>query len=269
VELKYDTYESTSYDLHKKILHKRAYVYLPYGYNEETQYNVFYLMHGDWSDESAWLGAPHAPNVRKNVIDHAMANGEIQPMILVMPTYNNESPADSSDYSLSFQLTDNYRKELLNDLIPAVEDAFSTYTTDFSPAGLKASRDHRGFGGFSMGAIITWRIFQYGLSHFRYFLPMSGAFTTNGSFLASAVEKSGLDWNDFFIFAGSGGADFAYPGFLQQIEAMANDKSGMFRLSYNEDEGNLAFLVRETAEHSYEHAMEYVYNGLRFFWNAG
>lgn len=46
VNLYYDTYESMTYEEKSKVLNKRAIVYLPAGYSEEKQYNVFYLMHG-------------------------------------------------------------------------------------------------------------------------------------------------------------------------------------------------------------------------------
>ena len=39
VELEYDTYESMAYEDKEQILHKRAIVYLPYGYSEDTRYN--------------------------------------------------------------------------------------------------------------------------------------------------------------------------------------------------------------------------------------
>lgn len=45
VELSYDTFESMTYAQESTVLHKRAIVYLPYGYSEDMQYNVFYLMH--------------------------------------------------------------------------------------------------------------------------------------------------------------------------------------------------------------------------------
>ena len=35
------------------------------------------------------------------------------PVIVVCPTYNNENPDDSADYSLALQLTDNYHNELV------------------------------------------------------------------------------------------------------------------------------------------------------------
>lgn len=45
-DLYYDTYESKTYDQKTTKLRKHAVVYLPYGYSEDQQYNVFYLMHG-------------------------------------------------------------------------------------------------------------------------------------------------------------------------------------------------------------------------------
>lgn len=155
VELEYDTYESMTYEEQNQVLHKRAIVYLPYDYSEEEKYNVFYLMHGGWSDETTYLGTPDRPAVFKNVLDNGMADGTIQPMIVVCPTYNNTSPDDSGDYSLAIRLTENYHRELAGDLIPAVEGTYSTYAEDTTPEGLQASRDHRAFAGFSMGSVAT------------------------------------------------------------------------------------------------------------------
>ena len=144
-----------SYEEESQVLHKRAIVYLPYGYSDEVQYNVFYLMHGGWSDETTYLGTPEAPAEFKNVLDHGIADGKIQPMIVVCPTYNNESDRDSWDYSLAIQLTEKYHNELVQDLIPAVEGRYSTFAEDTSLEGLRASRDHRAFCGFSMGTVAT------------------------------------------------------------------------------------------------------------------
>lgn len=266
VELEYDTYESMSYEEKETVLHKRAIVYLPYGYSEDTPYNVFYLMHGGWSDETTYLGTPDQPNAFKYVLDHGMEDGKIQPMIVVCPTYNNESDTDSSSYSLALRLTENYHRELVNDLIPAVEGTYSTYAEDTSPEGIRQSRDHRAFAGFSMGSVATWRTFQYCLDEFRYFMPSSGSLTTDGEVMASMVRDSGHDWDDFFIFAASGTEDFAYSSFKTQIEAMAGADREIFRVADNEKEGNLYFLEQEGGTHSGEYAMEYFYNGLRWIW---
>lgn len=87
VELNYETYESRTYEQKSRKLNKRAIVYLPYGYSENERYNVFYLMHGGWSNETTWLGTPERPGTFKNVIDHAVSDGKMKPFIIVCPTY--------------------------------------------------------------------------------------------------------------------------------------------------------------------------------------
>ena len=76
VELEYDTYESMTYEEQEQVLYKRAIVYLPYGYSEDTQYDVFYLMHGGWSNETTYLGTPDQPAEFKNVLDNGISDGK-------------------------------------------------------------------------------------------------------------------------------------------------------------------------------------------------
>lgn len=267
-KLTYQTWESFSYEEQTQKLKKEAWVYLPYGYSEEQKYNVFYLSHGGWSNETTVMGTDRNPRDFKNVIDNAIENGEIQPLIIVLPTYNNTSGSDSGDYSLALQLTDQFHNELVNDLIPAVESKYSTYAENTDLKGLAASRDHRGFGGFSMGSVNTWCTFRYALDYFRYFMPMSGSYTTDGEYMAELVKQSGHEWDDFFIFSASGTDDFAYSAFKAQISAMGNVGDGTFRFANNEGEGNLAYLEREGYVHDGIASDEYTYNGLRFFWNG-
>ena len=255
-----------SYQNKEKQLNKTAYVYLPYGYSENRKYNVFYLMHGGWSDETTYLGTPKNPNVLVNVIDHAIQDGKMEPVVIVCPTYNNENPDDSADYSLALQLTDNYHNELVNDLIPAVEGTYSTYAGGTSAEELEASRDHRAFAGFSMGSIATWHTFQYCLDYFRYFLPSSGNLTSDGAYMESLVTDSGHKPEDFFIYAMSGTKDFAYAGFSSQIEAMLHAPDGIFIAADNEQEGNLEYRVQEGNAHDGNAAMQYIYNGLIWIW---
>lgn len=267
-KLTYDTWESFSYEQKFNKITKEAWVYLPYGYTDEEEYNVFYLSHGGWSNETTLMGTDDNPKSFKNVIDNAIQDGNIKPLIIVLPTYNNTSENDSSDYSLAIQLTNQFHNELVNDLIPAVESKYSTYAKDTTPQGLKESRDHRGFGGFSMGSVNTWNTFRYCLDYFRYFMPMSGSYTTDGEYMADLVRQQGYSSQDFFIFAASGTDDFAYSAFKAQIMAMANNSGGMFKLAKNESEGNMSFLEREGYKHDAKATDEYTYNGLRFFWNG-
>lgn len=266
-KLTYTTWESFTYEEHSQELTKEAWVYLPYGYSEEEKYNVFYLSHGGWSNETTLMGTDTDPHPLKYVMDHAIEDGKIQPLIIVLPTYNNTSEEDSGDYSLVIELTDRFHNELVNDLIPAVEGKYSTYAEDTTPEGLAASRDHRGFGGFSMGSVNTWNTFRYCLDYFRYFMPMSGSYSLSGQYMADLVRQQGYTADDFFIFAASGTDDFAYSAFKAQIDAMSSDSDRMFRLAHSEAEGNMSFLEREGYRHDSIASDEYTYNGLRFFWN--
>ncbi len=266
--LYYTTYESFTYEEQSQVLEKRAVVYLPAGYDENKKYNVLYLMHGGWSNETTYMGSPESgARDFKNVLDHAIANGEVDPLIVVLPTYNNTSEEDSGNYSLAIQLTDQYHNELMNDLIPAVADTYSTYAEDSSYDSIIASRDHRAFAGFSMGSVQTWRTFQYNLNAFRYFMPSSGNAGSSGEAYAQLVRDQGCTADDFFIFAASGTNDFAYSSFKAQIQAMAaND---MFTVADNEQEGNLYFLEKEGYSHDGYAAMTYFYNGLTWLFKDG
>ena len=264
-KLTYQTWESFTYEEHSQALTKEAWVYLPYGYSEDQQYNIFYLSHGGWSNETTIMGTAENPNSFKNVIDHAIEDGKITPIIFVMLTYNNKDGHDSWDYSLAIKLTDQFHNELVNDLIPAVESRYSTYAENTTIQGIRASRDHRGFGGFSMGSVNTWCTFRYAMDCFRYFMPMSGNYTTDGRYMADLVKAQGFGPEDFFLFAMSGPDDFAYSGFKRQIDAMGKE-TDMFIYGDTESEGNLAFREMAGYTHGPEASNLYTYNGLQFFW---
>lgn len=264
--LEYQTWESMSYEDQTTQLTKTAYVYLPYGYSEERSYNVLYLMHGGWSDETTYLGTPENPHELKNVLDHAIQEGRAAPVIVVCPTYNNTSPKDSGDYGLALRLTDNYHNELIHDLIPAVEGKYSTYAKGTSRQELTESRSHRAFAGFSMGSVTTWHIFQYCMDCFRYFLPSSGNLTSDGAYMEQLVTNAGYDSEDFFIYAMSGTEDFAYTAFTNQIQAMLHGPDGIFIDADSEKNGNLAYRVQEGNAHDGNAALQYIYNGLIWLW---
>jgi enterochelin esterase-like enzyme len=264
VELRYDTYESLSYEQKTEKLRKRAIVYLPYGYTEEKQYNVFYLMHGGWGNETTTLGTPSRPSDFKNVLDNAIAAGQIEPLIVVCPTYNNTSPEDSGSFGLALTLNENYHHELLNDLIPAVESRYSGYAQGVSPEALKAARDRRGFGGFSMGAVATWRTFQHGLDYFRFFLPMSCGTSLDMDTILTAAQ--GHDPHDYFVWVITGTDDFAHPYDEDRVQLLRN--SPHFTEADNEQAGNFAFRVKDSYAHNGFAATEYTYNGLSWFWSA-
>lgn len=267
-ELYYNTYESFSYEQKTMPLNKRAIVYLPYGYSIDKKYNVLYLMHGGWSNETGQLGVPNRPSGFKNVIDNAIEKGVFAPLIIVCPTYNNtnQNGQDSDNYSLALQLTRNYHNELINDLIPIVEGKYSTFANGTSADELIAARSHRAFMGFSMGSVTTWRTFEYCLDYFRYFFPSSGSITSSGSYMDDIVKRSGYNKNDFFIWGMSGTSDFAYSGFTSQMNAMMN--SEYFTKANNEKDGNIYYSIKEGYSHDGRAANEYFFNALSWVWQG-
>lgn len=262
-ELYYNTYESMTYEEKSQVLSKRAIVYLPYGYSDDEPYDIFYLMHGGWSNETTTLGTPANPSAFKNVIDHAIQNGEIRPIIIVCPTYNNTNSNDSDNFSLALNLNRNYHNELLNDLIPAAESKYSTYAKDTTPEELKKSREHRGFGGFSMGSVATWRTFQNGLDYFKYFMPMSCGTSLDDDTIWEAASNHKQD--DYFVFMMTGTDDFAYSYDNQRSSNMR--KSDYFTELTAERNGNFAYRIMDGYSHNGMAANTYTYNGLRWFWN--
>lgn len=167
---------------------------------------------------------------------------------------------------LALRLTNNFHNELVNDLIPAVESKYSTCAASTDAAGLAASRSHRAFGGFSMGFMNTWHTFEHCLDYFRYFAPSSGGPIGDGEYMANIVRSSGHSAEDFSIFTASGTDDFVYSGFKSGVMAMG--ETDVFTFADNEREGNLSFQEREGYAHDGNAANEYMYNALRFFWNA-
>ncbi|HEX3021453.1 MAG TPA: alpha/beta hydrolase-fold protein [Lachnospiraceae bacterium] len=203
------TIEQISYQTHDYFgdnseITKPAYVYLPYGYDEEEQYNVLYLMHGIGGNEKEW-GMYNDVSKVKIMLDNLIENGDIEPFIVVAP--NGRSSADyadtSSDYSSFYQ----FGKELRNDLIPYIEANFATYA-DYKEDGydMTAARDHRAMGGLSMGGMQTINI---GMCECLDIISNFGAFsaapTTNTSVKIVDCLKSfeEYDINCFYNICGS------------------------------------------------------------------
>ncbi len=68
-----------------------------------------------------------------------------------------------------------FHQDFVDHLMPAVEGQYHTYAASPSQEDLMAARDHRAFGGFSLGSVTTWMEFCYDSDYIRYYLPMSGS----------------------------------------------------------------------------------------------
>ena len=85
-KLTYQTWESFNYETKSQSLTKEAWVYVPYGYDENRQSNIMYLSHGGWSNETTIMGTDADPHVFKHIVDHAIEDGKMQPILIVLPT---------------------------------------------------------------------------------------------------------------------------------------------------------------------------------------
>ena len=113
-------------------------VYTPPGYSKEKKYPVLYLLHGIGGDETEWerFGTPDI------LLDNLIADGKAVPMIVVMPNgraqKNDRAEGDVFKAAPSFAV---FERDLLDDVIPAIESRFST----------SANRESRALAGLSMG----------------------------------------------------------------------------------------------------------------------
>ena len=166
---------------------RRMRVYTPPGYSTARKYPVLYLLHGIGGTDAEWTQACHA-NV---IIDNLLAEGKIQPMVLVFPDGNSSrtaadlaaagrgpapgqnpeargpapargpaGPGRGRGMSMEAWLTP-FENDLLQDIIPYIDSHYSVYT----------DRDHRALAGLSMGGGQTLNI---GLVHPETFAYVGG-----------------------------------------------------------------------------------------------
>lgn len=259
---------------------KYALVYLPYGYDAEPQrrYDILYLMHGGGGSPDAWLDS--CPF--KNMLDRSIASGRAKPLIVVFPTfYKTISTRKDGQVDHDFEHASvlSFQEELTSQLIPALEAKYRTFAEGTDPASLKKARTHRGFGGFSMGAVNTWYACYLHIDYFSVFLPLSGDLWLYGEkgggkkpretalALKDAAVKNGLGPKDFAIYAATGTEDIACPNLTPQIEAM-KQLGDFYQFSEDFAKGNLHYLLAEGYYHEYPAVYQYVYNYLPYLFGG-
>lgn len=267
VEISYGSRDYT--DASEPAIQKTAYVYLPYGYDEadpETRYDVLYLMHGWTMTAGGFLDT--AQSGIRPMLDHRIESEDIPPLIVVCATFDAQNQAQS--FSRSVEELSVFHRDLRENLIPFVESRYHTYAQDVTEAGLRASRAHRAFGGFSLGAVTTWYQFLYNLDCIRYFVPMSGDCWVMGTYgglnhpvetvdrLEQAVSDGGWSRDDFSIYQGIGTQDPIWDQTDSQIQEMLGRE--LF------DAETLHYAILEGGRHDLDACARYLYHALqRFF----
>jgi enterochelin esterase-like enzyme len=119
---------------------RKALIYRPPGYSKDKKYPVLYLLHGIGGDEKEWLNGGH-PEV---ILDNLYAEKKVESMIVVLPNgraMKNDHATGNIFDKEKVEAFATFEKDLLNDLIPFIEN---NYPVIKDP-------EHRAIAGLSMG----------------------------------------------------------------------------------------------------------------------
>lgn len=148
------------YDSKTVGISRRALIYTPPGYSKKKKYPVLYLLHGIGGDEKEWLNGGQ-PQV---ILDNLYGGHKIEPMIVVMPNGRAMKDDRATGNIMApdkVQAFANFENDLLNDLIPYIEQNYPV---------LK-DREHRAIAGLSMGG---GQSLNFGLGHLDKFAWVGG-----------------------------------------------------------------------------------------------
>ncbi|KAE8333989.1 alpha/beta-hydrolase [Aspergillus sergii] len=170
-------------------------IYLPAGYNSsrsETQsYPLLYLNHGATGNCADW------PNTERmsNIFDQLIAEGELEPTVVVMPSYNGLG-ADINRNTTAIR--DNFMRYLF----PHIQ---STYAVSSEP-------DRRAFAGLSLGSALTYEMYINATSYFGYFGLFSGALQATPAlgYINNSMVAKNADLANRGLFISFGAFDVAF-----------------------------------------------------------
>ena len=221
-QITYDqAYEGVTYE-------KEALVYVPASYTPGVPANVLYLTHGWWGTADGLAGGV-AP-----IVDQLTSAGSITPTIVVFATYYPDRSFATEDYEDDYALNRFFATTEIDTLIKTVESRYTTFARgDTSDESLRASRRHRAFGGFSMGATTTWDVFALHPQYFYSYIPMAGESWIGreedadsaqiAQLVTAGAERAHYGPQDFRIFASVGSLDPALDDMSPQLAQLRAD----------------------------------------------
>ncbi len=152
---------------------RRAYVYTPPGYERGTaDYPVLYLLHGSGDSEAAWPVMGRAGFI----LDHLIAAGRAEPMLVVMP--NGHVSSEVARPGEDIAAFEAFAADFWGDLLPEVERRYRVRT----------ARADRAVAGLSMGGAQTLYLAVPHLDRFAHI----GVFSS-GLFEFGAHGRAGAD----------------------------------------------------------------------------
>jgi enterochelin esterase-like enzyme len=132
-------------------------VYTPPGYSADKKYPVLYLLHGIGGDETEWVRFAHP----ENMLDNLIADGKAVPMIIVIPNGRAQKDDRANAGMSAAPAFAVFERDLLDDVIPAIQSRFSVAT----------NRESRAIAGLSMGG---GQSLNFGLAHLDTFAWVGG-----------------------------------------------------------------------------------------------
>ena len=244
---------------------KYAFVYTPYGYDENQPYEILYLIHGGLEYAEKYLYEKGEENPLKRAVDHMIDRKEIPPVIIVTPSgYPDNKIPEKHDSAV----VNEFHKELVNDLLPAVEGKYKTFN----------DRNHRSVMGWSMGSMTTWSIFMNRIANFSRFAFLSGHASVGDKPLGldahfdrqwandtinqviEAVKAQGFTKKDYSIYAITGTQDIVYEPFTLQMGVLQSCKE---YFEFYGPEQNAAYLVWKDGEHHTPWRLQYTINAIK------
>lgn len=148
---------------------RAAVVWTPPGYETSGDtYPTLYLVHGGGGDSRYWVSQAWG-NI---ILDNLAAAGAMVPFVVVMPDANVPGTHDGP-------AGDTFPRELLDHLVPAVEQCFR----------VSADAGDRALAGLSNGGLQTWDVLITRPGAFAYIGDMSSGYSSQD---IGAIRRSGV-----------------------------------------------------------------------------
>lgn len=140
-DVAYGTVVHKTYHSNTTGLDRGVNILLPANYDEAKQYPVLYFLHGIFGDEYSLINDGNIKLVQ--IMGNLAADGLAKEMIVVLPNmYASSDPEQKPAFNAeSVAPYDNFINDLVNDLMPYMEENYSVLT----------GRENQAIAGFSMG----------------------------------------------------------------------------------------------------------------------
>lgn len=272
-------------------IEKTMYVYLPYGYDEGKQYPVLYLMHGGTDDEGYWFGKGRydetdtqkytdAGNMTQNMVDHLIQDKDIEPLIIVTPSFcgNVDGYQSRKEYpDVYFEAVNYFWMELKNDIMPYIQSHYATYAAAATEEAFIGAREHTAFAGASQGSVTGMNsVMLHMLDRIGYIGSFSAGVIRphmEGKELKVSLDEARLEELAEAIkkgprlcywYNGCGDQDRMYPTHRSTYDGLKRLCEG--KLQEDRDgTGNCVFSLQEGGEHCYRYWIWDLYRFLRIF----